>query len=391
MQAQIIRPKRLCFIFCAVLTLVLAWRWQRIFYLECVDYIISDVPSHIRLALGRNDYGLSSYIIRLLWSLGGEHFGQTALSLLLAANQLFGILTLWLLLRAMFPELPGSFAWLAALLSHLCGPWILPGQTEMYLGAYNGNVLHNMTMLFSRSLIPLDLLFFYRLWDRRGVGLCRKDWLAFALCLLVTTLFKPSFLGAFAPAVFVLLVLDFLRTKARGFRSEFLIGAAVIPSLLALVWSSLVLFSDDFAGTSSGVTLRALTLPVLAGMLVMYLRGALLPVWSFTLQGPRETAQREHLGIFAWVFGVSVAEAVVLAETGFRANDGNFSWGCLSLYTTLFSIAIALLFRMLPAADAKKEEKLRFAVGLVLLLGHLIIGVYCLHRPGHAGYDWCWF
>ena len=382
---------RLSLIFCAVLTLILTWRWQRIFYLECADYILSDMPNHVLLALGHSDYGLSSYLIRALWAMGGEHFGQTALSHILTGNQLLGIFTLWLLLRHMFPETDGRFSLLAVLLAHLCGPWILPGQTGMYLGVFNGNIYHNMTVLFSRSFLPLDLLLFFRLWDARRETLRLCDWLGLALCLLVTTLFKPSFLGAFAPAVFVLLVWDFCKTKARGFRNEFFIGLAFLPSLLALVWSSLVLFADDFAGTSSGVALRSLTLPGLLAALLMYFRGMLLPLWSFSLQGPREKTQREHLGIFAGVLAVAVAEALLLTETGFRANDGNFDWGSLSMYPALFALAIALLFRMIPAEKKPKREWIPFLVGLALLLGHLVIGVYCLHRPGHAGYDWFYF
>jgi hypothetical protein len=53
------KPKRLCLIFCAVLTLTQCWRWQRIFYLMCADYILSDMPAHVRLALGHNDYSLA--------------------------------------------------------------------------------------------------------------------------------------------------------------------------------------------------------------------------------------------------------------------------------------------------------------------------------------------
>ena len=159
---------RLCLSFCAVLTLTLCWRWQRIFYLMCADYILSDMPAHIRLALGHNDYSLASFIVRALWGLFGEARGQTALSLVLTANQLLGVFTVWLLLRRMFPALEKSYALLAALLAHLCGPWIFPGQTQMYLGAYNGNLYHNMTLLFSRTPIPLVLLCFFRLWDGRG-------------------------------------------------------------------------------------------------------------------------------------------------------------------------------------------------------------------------------
>ena len=102
------RRRQLCLCFCAVLTAVLLWRWQRIFYLMCADYIRSDMPAHVALALGRNDYGLSSWLIRFLWGLKGEHFGQTLLSLVLTANQLLGIVTLWLLLRRLLPALDGA-------------------------------------------------------------------------------------------------------------------------------------------------------------------------------------------------------------------------------------------------------------------------------------------
>ena len=384
--------KRFCLLFCAVLTVFLCWRWQRIFYLMCADYILSDMPAHVKLALGRNDYSLASWFVRLLWGLLGEARGQTALSLLLTANQALGLVTLWILLRRMFPRLDGVYAYLAVLLAHLCGPWILPGQTSMYLGAYNGNIYHNMTLLLSRTPIPLVLLCFFRLWDDRRTALKGRDWLGLALWLLLSTLFKPSFLGAFAPAVFVMLVWDFVKTRARGFKNELLIGLAFIPALLALVWSSSALFAEDFAGTSSGVALRSWTLAGLLAALVMYLRGLLLPIWSWATQGVREKEQRGHLAILAGVLGVSILEALVLTETGFRANDGNFEWGSLSLYPTVFGLAVTLLFLLLRGTDWKKQpERLRAAVGIVLLLGHLIVGVYCLSRPGHAGYDWFYF
>ncbi len=392
MHASSPRLKRLCLCFCAVLTAVLLWRWQRIFYLMCADYIRSDVPNHVQLALGHNDYGLSSWIVRFLWSLRGEHFGQTALSLLLTANQLLGILTLWLLLRKLLPALDGAYALLAVLLAHLCGPWILPEQTEMYLGVYNGNVYHNMTMLFSRSFIPLDLLFFFRLWDARREGTEGKVWLGLAVFLLITTLFKPSFFVAFAPVAFVLLVWDFVKTRAGGLKRELLIGLAFLPAAGALCWSYLALFAGDFAGTQSSMTLRSLTPAWLGWAVLMYLRGLALPVYSFALQGRREEGQREHLGIFAAINAAAIAEAIFLTETGFRANDGNMDWGALSLYTAVFSLAIGLLFRMGQETDIRdRKQRLRFLAGFVLLLGHLLIGVYCLSRPGRAGYDWFYF
>ena len=389
MQAE--KRSRACLVLCALVLLLLCWRWQRIFYLMCADYILSDMPAHVRLALGRNDYSLASFIVRALWALLGETRGQTALSLVLTANQLLCIFTLWTLLRQMFPTLDSGFALLASLLAHICGPWIVPGQVQMYLGVYNGNVLHNMTLLFSRMPVPLVLLFFFRLWDARRDRLRLSDWLGLALTLTLSTLFKPSFLGAFAPAVLVMLVWDFVKTRCKGFGNEFLIGCAVLPSAAVLLWSSSVLFAEDFAGTSSGVALRALTLGGLLSLLVMYLRGLLLPLWSHFTQGIKEP-ERGHLCIVWGVLGVAVLEALVLTETGFRANDGNFEWGSLALYPTVFGLAAALLWRLVQRTDWKKRgEAAKAIVGIVLLLGHLAVGLYCLYRPGHAGYDWFYF
>ena len=392
MNQSNVRLRHFCLCFCAVLTAVLLWRWQQIFYLMCTDAIISDMPEHVMLALGHNDYGLSSYLIRFLWGLRGESFGQTALSVMLTANQLFGIFTLWLLLRHWLPELDSSFALMAVLLAHLCGPWIVPGQTGMYLKVYNGNVYHNMTVLFSRSFIPLDLLLFARLWEGRLGKLPLKTWLGFALSLLVTTLFKPSFFVAFAPVALALLLWDFARTRARGFSRELLIGLAFLPAAGALLWSYAVLFGGEFAGKESHMTLHPLTGDYLVWSLVMYLRGLLLPLYSFALQGRREEGQRERFGIFAAVNAVAIAEAVFLTETGFRANHGNFIWGCLSLYTAVFSLAIGLLFRMGQQTErGDARQYLRLLVGLALLMGHLVIGVYCLSRPGHTDYGWYFF
>ena len=384
------RARQLCLCFCTALGAALLWRWQRIFWLECADYIRADMVGHVALALGHNDYSLSSVLIRALWAAFDEGRAQTLLSLILTANQAAGVLALWWLLREVLPGLDGSLALLAALLANVVGPWILPGQTEMYLGVYNGNVWHNMTVLFSRTWIPPALIFFWRLWEARRERLSPRDWLGFLLCLLIATLFKPSFLGAFAPAALALLVWDFAKTRARGFKNEFLIGLAVLPAVGALIWSSLALYADDFAGTQSSMALRALTPALLFSLLLMYLRGLLLPLWTGVLQGPKEP-RRERIRILAGVNAAALLEALLLTETGFRATDGNFEWGYIALYPAVFAVAIGLLFRMLCAANKSRRDRVCAAVGLILLLGHLVVGVYCLSRPGSAGYDWFYF
>lgn len=384
---------RFCACFCFVVLMVLAWRWQRIFFLMCNDYIISDVPAHIKLALSNADYGLSSYVIKFLYGLGSEHFALTALSVILAANVCLGVLTLWWLIARMFPELNRVYSLLAVILAHLCGPWIIPGvQMEMYLGVYNGNIYHNMTVLFSRTFIPLCFLFFFKLWDDRHGKISLGPWLGMALSFLLCTLFKPNFAFAFIPLLAGWLIYDFVRLRGRNFKNEFIIGLSVVPAGLACIWQYLVLFSSDFAGTSSSMALRVLTLAQIAALAIMYLRGLLLPIYSHCVQLRSEEGQRQHILLMLACNAIAIFEACILTETGFRANDGNFDWGSLALYPTLFAVSTALLFRMMQQADWKNgKDRLKIIVGLLLLLGHLIVGVYCLSQPGNAGYDWFYF
>ena len=386
---------RLCASFCFVLLMVLAWRWQRIFFEMCNNYIISDVPAHIKLALGNNDYGLSSYIIKLLYSLFPEERALTALSMILAFNVCVGVLTLWLLIRRMFPELERSYSLLAVILAHLCGPWIIPGvesQMGMYLGVFNGNVYHNMTVLFSRTFIPLCFLFFFPIWDQRHGKIGLAPWLGLTLSFLLATLFKPNFAFAFIPMLGIWLIYDFIRSRAKNFKNEVILGLTVVPAGLACIAQYLVLFADNFAGTSSSMVLRVLGGVELIILVIMYLRCMLLPIYTMSLQTKRED-EKQHILLIIICNAIAIFEACILTETGFRANDGNLDWGSLSMYPAFFALAIALLFRMIQTGDMKKKaDRMKVIIGLVLLLGHLIIGVYCLHQPGKVGgYDWFYF
>ena len=382
----------LCRVFCLILVCVLAYNWQRIFYIECIDGMISDVPNHVKLAMGHNDYGLSSYLIRFLYGAFGEHRGQTLLSLCLAANNVVGLFTVWLLVRRLLPELEGSFAFLAAVLAALCGPWIIPGyQTGMYLGVYNGNVYHNMTVLFSRTFIPLVFLCFFDCWDKRHGRIDFLPWLGAALSFLIATLFKPNFAFAFIPMLAVMLLADFIKYRARYFKNDVILGLSVVPAGLACIWQYLVLFSGDFAGTSSGVAFRLLLGTAGLSALIMYLRSLLLPVYSLALQAPKEN-EAKHIWLIVICDAVAILEACVLTETGFRANDGNFDWGGLALYPILFSVSIALLMRLVQGTDWKNRGSAWKAVlGIILLLGHIAVGIYCLYRARYGGYYWFYF
>ena len=385
--------------FCLVLAVFLCYKWWKVFLGVCTGVIFSDVPLHIELALGHNDYGLSSLLIQLFY-LGGEAFAQRALALSLTVNNLIGLFTVAMLVRFLLPQLSRLEALLAAELAALCGPWLIPGyQMGVYLNAYNGNLYHNMTMLFSRTLIPVSFVCFFRCWSARHGRIPRKDWWGFAISFFIVTAFKPNFAFAFLPVLAVLLLWDLIRYKGKYFKNEFLLGCAVLPAGFLCIWQYLVLFSNDFAQSAtemmreldesaedaSGIALRLVWGTELVAVLVMYLRSLLLPVYTLALQGLREK-ERRRIGLFLAVEAVALLEATVLVETGYRANHGNFDWGGLALYPSLFALSIGLLIRMLQEVKLKKPlDIFKCLVGLGLLLGHLMVGLYFLWFFGSGG------
>ena len=386
--------------FCLVLAVFLCYKWWKVFLGVCTGVIYSDVPLHIELALGHNDYGLSSLLIQLFY-LGGEAFAQRALALSLTVNNLMGLFTVAMLVRFLLPRLSRLEAFLAAELAALCGPWLIPGyQMGVYLNAYNGNLYHNMTVLFSRTLIPVSFICFFRCWSARHGCIPRKDWWGFAVSFFIVTAFKPNFAFAFIPVLAVLLLWDLIRYKGKYFKNEFLLGCAVLPAGFLCIWQYLVLFNnsfgqsatemlqeldEDFVDTSSGIALRLLWGAELAAMLVMYLRSLLLPVYTLALQGRREK-ERRRIGLFLVVEAVALLEATVLVETGYRANHGNFDWGGLALYPAVFALSIGLLIRMLQEMKLRKPlDVFKCLVGLGLLLGHLMVGLYFLWFFGSGG------
>ena len=382
MMDNIRNRRRLMFVktLCVMLCVLLAYKWQRTFFNVCTGGIYSDVPLHIQLALGRNDYGLSSYIIRALYAIGDEHFAQTALSLILAANHVAGIFTLCALVCCVLPEINRWYAFLACELALLCGPWLIPGyQMGVYIGAHNGNLYHNMTVLFSRTFVPLCFVFFFRIRDNRHGKIALSDWLIFTALFLVATLFKPNFAFAFIPMLAVMLVWDFVKYRGRYLKNEIITGLSVVPAGLSCIWSYLVLFADDFAGTKSELALGIYMGMSLTALAVMFIRGLLLPIYTFTVQGRKEKNAR-YIGLIALCDLIAILEASFIVETGYRATDGNLDWGSLAIYPSMFAIGIALLFRMLQNTDKSKPGDIaKAAVGIIMLLGHLAVGVYFYH------------
>ena len=77
----------------------------------------------------------------------------------------------------------------------------------------------------------LAVLWFYRAWQGINGKIDLRTWLIYTTFLTAATAFKANLIFAFAPALLVLLIADFIRTRAKNIGNEVLMGCSVFPGV----------------------------------------------------------------------------------------------------------------------------------------------------------------
>ena len=222
----------------------------------------------------------------------------------------------------------------------------------------------------------------------------RKELALYPLCVLFSAYAKPSFLQFFCPAIFVLLVIDVIRTKGmllpfavklavpylpaaaivlRQFRYAFNQGVIDSGQVVEAVESSVtggphgvqIYLSQEGAFTLSGLLSQA------AQWLPLLLFCA-LPIFLLAIDPKRGFGGAvTRLGFLCAVAGR--LEAVVFHETGSRATHGNFLWGFSLAAWVFWTAAIGRYAELLPSKTT--AGKLARYGGTALLAWHLAVGV----------------
>lgn len=320
----------------------------------------SDLPYHISMIVKDGwYYSFTAYVYQALYYLCGKT--TLGIALFLAAVTVASLLATELVLRRMAGMQERNWATMAAaLVLNLVMPFYLVwAGSYRYVSYQSGNLWHNSTYLCMRLLGLLVLLYYQKLEEDYRDKITGRQWLAFALLLVVCTGVKPSFLTVFAPALALKLLWD-LCHKVR-FKQVFLLGSAVLPACGVVLWQNMVLFGED---TGNGMTYdpwytfslhadrpKLAVLCSLAFPLVV-LGASLLAVTGqqWRLRG----AAREdvwpggvyqlRLGrcyLFSWLMALAgFAEALCLVETGSRSRDGNFLWGYLFAVFWLYVMSL---------------------------------------------------
>ncbi|MBR1930178.1 MAG: hypothetical protein IJ833_01710 [Lachnospiraceae bacterium] len=330
---------------------------------------------------------------------------EWAVSLATMLLNSFGVLLMKLQLNRMFvtawEQRAGGKKWLVGLglsllavslflISMVYPPYriTLPGIRHRYTGVFTANPFHNATYMAARPFAILSFFQFGKLldeyekgysgsWKESERGVALRDYVLFALYLLLATMTKPSFTTVLVGAAGLLMVYRMVKNKFRTFVPTVQLGVCFIPTFLDLLYQYKGVFVPTGEEAERGIGFGvgkvwahycdniplAICLAIGFPLLVLLLN---YKEWM------KNTLYR-----FSWqIYLCGFAYALLLYEKGFRKVDFNFSWGYM--YGIFFAFVGALL--VLLKATVKKEKPLLLTLQWLAYLAHLVCGLlYFVH------------
>lgn len=270
----------------------------------------------------------------------------------------------------------------AMLVGPLCLPWVNP---TVYLGVGTPNTWHSPTQMIALVFMLLCVPMTARLYEQFEASLPEgkpTPWKEAALLsglLLASLVAKPTFMQAFVPAAGLFFLIEWIR-RPRQSRFFWRMILIFLPSALMMVFQYMFYFgiiTPYQGGVAMGITGEKLWLLLRNTMLIQAFPLYVLLAWR------KKGVYRDRLVWLSLLLDAAgILEMLVFAETGRRADDGNFGWAMMSGALMLWVVMTARYFacygeyRRLP--EKPRKEKQRLALGATLLGWHLVSGCYYL-------------
>ena len=340
------------------------------------DPYTSDLGQHLYFAQHGMVYSATSLLIGPAYALGGK----LGISLLLGAFHLAAVAVFAWGLKAAVPAwcLPARL--LASLIVNLAQAVYIPRGGYWYQGTITGTIYHNTTYIMLAPFALLAVLWFYRAWQGIYGKINLRDWLIYTLLLTAATAFKANLIFAFAPALLVLLIADFIRTRAKNIGNEVLMGCSVFPGVGLCILEATVLFTEEGSGLRLIFTTEFDRHAMLWGVFnepaLLGLARSLPFVAAVALLLRRQAFGSFRYKFSLFMFAIAMAEALLLVEGGERLYHANLWWGPFICFWVLWLESVGIFFKQLLA---KSKSAGTLACGAALSW-HIISGVCYLVR-----------
>ena len=376
------RKKRLLWTICllalALFAAAMVWlHYQQLYATgRGEDPYTSDLGQHLYFAQHGMVYSATSLLIGPAYALGGK----LGISLLLGAFHLAAVAVFAWGLKAAVPAwcLPARL--LASLIVNLAQAVYIPRGGYWDQGTITGTIYHNTTYIMLAPFALLAVLWFYRVWQGIDGKINLRDWLIYTLLLTAATAFKANLIFAFAPALLVLLIADFIRTRAKNIGNEVLMGCSVFPGVGLCILEATVLFTDEGSGLRLIFTTEFDRHAMLWGVFnepaLLGLVRSLPFVAAVALLLRRQAFGSFRYKFSLFMFAIAMAEALLLVEGGERLYHANLWWGPFICFWVLWLESVGIFFKQLLA---KPQSAGTLACGAALSW-HIISGVCYLVR-----------
>ena len=339
----------------------------------------SDLPYHIKMAVEDNwYYSFTAFVYVFLYKLP---FANLLVGFFLAICELVTVFGTWLLLKELWKQYElkvstGMTLCFATALNFVMAFYVKAVNARHYIGYQNASIWHNSTYICMKVVSVFVLWYFLRLMNTYKTKLSVKQWIIFTVLVALSTGIKPSFLMVFAPAMAIMLLVDWIRgTK---FSKVFLFGLTVIPSLLIILWQNMVLFGADTGNSFIIKPFYTLAqrsdnpkIALLFSVLFPFVIGLfhIKDLWKDKL----------YLGsLLVWGFGF--LEVFLFVESGARSKDANFMWGYSISLFVLFVISFVRWLRDLKNKEfLGKYKVIRYSYLMVagaIFVYHVISGIW---------------
>lgn len=340
----------------------------------------SDYPSHIDAALAGHGYSLMSIIICAVMKIFNSNEVLTGVMTLIQIITIIGITWLLKVTIEVVSKVKIKFVYLiiiAASTIFLTNMYIPEYWPHYYVSQTSlTQPWHNSTYLLMRMFAVYLMSVFILVQKNYTCKMKASLLILFTILLILVNWAKPNFIIAFAPAVLVMLIWDFIQTKTKSFIPALIIGLCVLISLAIVIVQYTIAFPGD---GESGVAFfldkfhEFAVWPKAFWSIVSNLAFAIYVLVICIVCNIRKMQINLRVLVLSWImFLISRFEAVFFTETGIRAFDGNFAWGQYYFTFQLYVISVAYLIALYKNKNIKWLSYIGWGIYLLNVLSGLI-------------------
>ena len=371
------KKQRLLWVVCALALAVFAAAMVWLHYQQLCspgggnDPYTSDLGQHLAFAQKGMIYSTVSLLIGPAYNLAG----YMGIALLLAVFHLAAVAVFAYGLRAALPDASRPARLLVSLVVNLATAVWMPRGGYWYQGTVSGTIYHNTTYIMLAPFALLTMLAFYRLWPTVHGRLDLRTYAMYTVLLTVATSFKASLIFAFAPALLVLLIADFVHTRAKNLKNEILMGCSVFPGVALCFIQANVLFAADDSGIKLVFTVPFDRHSMLWGPFnepgILGLARSFVFVAAVGVLLGRAAWKSFRYRFSLFTFAIAMAEALLLVESGERIYHANLWWGPFICFWAFWLESVGVFFVQCRA----KAPRWKLVLCGLALVWHIISGV----------------